>query len=61
MAAASAVEQRLNILIYLQLDHKWPSMADKITKLAELGLNSNEIGSIVGKAPKLCYRYSFQR
>jgi hypothetical protein len=41
--------RRLDVLIFLQLDEKYPSVAEKIMKLADGGLNSSEIGSIVGR------------
>jgi hypothetical protein len=41
--------RRIDVLIFLQLDQKYPSMTDKVEKLAEAGLNSGEIGRIVGK------------
>lgn len=41
--------RRVDVLIFLQLDQKCPSMTDKIEKLAEAGLNSGEIGRIIGK------------
>ena len=41
--------RRLNVLIFLQLDERYPSVAEKIMKLAEYGLNSSEIGSVVGR------------
>jgi hypothetical protein len=41
--------RRLDVLIFLQLDEKYPSVAEKIVKLAEAGLNSGEIGSIVDR------------
>ncbi len=40
---------RLNVLVSLHLDHRCPSTADKIAKLAASALNSGEIGQIVGK------------
>ncbi len=41
--------RRMDVLIFLQLDERYPSMTDKVEKLAEAGLNSGEIGRIVGK------------
>ena len=41
--------RRIDVLIFLELDHKYPSMTDKVEKLAQAGLNSGEIGRIVGK------------
>jgi hypothetical protein len=41
--------RQIDVLIFLQLDQKYPSMTDKVEKLAEAGLNSGEIGRIVGK------------
>lgn len=43
------VARRMDVLIFLQLDQKYPSVTDKVEKLAEAGLNSGEIGRIVGK------------
>jgi hypothetical protein len=40
----------LDVLIFLQLDQNYPSMAEKVEKLSQAGLNSAEIGRIVGKA-----------
>ena len=45
----SALERKIDVLIFVQLDQRYPSMADKIAKLAEAGLNSGQIGRIVGK------------
>jgi hypothetical protein len=42
--------RRLDVLIFLQLDQRYPSMTEKVEKLSEVGLNSAEIGQIVGKA-----------
>ena len=44
-----SLERRLDVLIFLQLDQKYPSMTEKIEKLSQAGLNSGEIGQIVGK------------
>jgi hypothetical protein len=41
--------RQIDVLIFLQLDQRYPSMTDKVEKLAEAGLNSGEIGRIVGK------------
>jgi len=41
--------RRIDVLIFLQLDENCPSMNSKIQKLREAGLNSGEIGRIVGK------------
>lgn len=41
--------KRLDLLIFLQLDERFPSVTDKITKLAEAGLGSTDIAAIVGK------------
>jgi hypothetical protein len=46
----AALGKKIDVLIFIQLDQRYPSMADKISKLAEAGLNSGEIGRIVGKA-----------
>jgi hypothetical protein len=43
------VARRMDVLIFLQLDQRYPSMTEKVEKLAEAGLNSGEIGRIVGK------------
>jgi hypothetical protein len=43
------LSRRLDVLIFLQLDERCPSVAEKIMKLAESGLNSSEIGGIVGR------------
>jgi hypothetical protein len=45
----SALGKKVDVLIFVQLDQRYPSMTDKITKWAEAGLNSGEIGRIVGK------------
>lgn len=42
--------RRLDVLIFLSLDNKYPSVTDKVKKLTETGLNSGEIGRILGKA-----------
>ena len=47
--ATGEIRRRLDLLIFLQLDDKYPSPTDKIAKLDEAGLNSSEIGGIVGK------------
>jgi hypothetical protein len=49
VADDDGIENRLNILIYLYLDQKFPRVAEKIFKLSELSLNSGEIAAIVGK------------
>jgi hypothetical protein len=43
------LEKRMDVLIYLQLDERHSSMTEKVLKLFELGLNSGQIGAIVGK------------
>jgi hypothetical protein len=43
------IARRLDVLIFLQLDQQYPSMTDKVKKLADAGLHSGEIGRIVGK------------
>lgn len=43
--------KRLDVLIFLQLDERYPSVAEKIAKLADMGLNSSEIAGIVGRKP----------
>ncbi len=42
--------RRLDVLIFLQLDQRYPSMTEKVEKLSQAGLSSSEIGRIVGKA-----------
>jgi DNA-directed RNA polymerase specialized sigma24 family protein len=44
-----SLARRLDVLIFLQLDQRYPSMREKIEKLSASGLNSGEIGQIVGK------------
>ena len=41
--------RRIDVLIFLALDQRLPSMTDKIEKLADVGLGSGEIARIVGK------------
>jgi hypothetical protein len=41
--------RRLDVLIFLQLDQRYPSMTEKVEKLSQAGLSSAEIGRIVGK------------
>jgi hypothetical protein len=43
------ITKRLDLLIFLQLDARFPSVTEKIAKLAEAGLNSSAIASMVGK------------
>jgi hypothetical protein len=39
----------LNVLIFLQLDQNYRSTTEKAEKLSQAGLNSAEIGRIIGK------------
>jgi hypothetical protein len=48
-SANEEITRRLDLLIFLHLDERFPSVTEKITKLAEAGLNSSEIGRFVGK------------
>jgi len=41
--------RRLDVLIFLQLDERYPSMTQKVEKLSQAGLSAAEIGRIVGK------------
>jgi len=41
--------RRIDVLIFLELDQRYPSMTEKVEKLAQAGLNSGEIRRIVGK------------
>ena len=41
--------RRIDVLIFIELDQRYPSMTEKVEKLAQAGLNSGEIGRIVGK------------
>jgi DNA-directed RNA polymerase specialized sigma24 family protein len=41
--------RRLDVLIFLQLDQRYPSMTEKVEKLSLAGLSSPEIGRIIGK------------
>jgi hypothetical protein len=45
----SDLARRLDVLIFLHLDQSCPSMTEKVEKLTQAGLNSAEIGRIVGK------------
>ena len=45
----SDLTRRLDVLIFLQLDQRYPSMTEKVEKLSQAGLSSGEIGRIVGK------------
>lgn len=40
---------RIDVLIFLQLEERFPSMGEKIGKLAEAGLSASQISQIVGK------------
>ena len=42
--------RRVDVLIFLHLDQKYPSATEKIEKLKQAGLNSGEIGRIIGKS-----------
>jgi len=46
---AADLARRLDVLIFLQLDQSYPSMTQKVEKLSQAGLDSAEIGRIVGK------------
>lgn len=46
---AADLGRRMDVLIFIELDQRFPSMTDKVLKLAEAGLGSGEIARIVAK------------
>jgi hypothetical protein len=46
---AAVLEKKLNTLIFVVLDSKYPSLQEKVTKLMEAGLTTGEIAAIVAK------------